>query len=116
MAAEAGVDVVDTAIGPLANLTSQPSMNALVESLRGQERDTGFDPQRLQELADYWADVRLRYESFDKGLKMCIRDSVTVVTFVPDMSRSSARSPVGRPSGYSGRSSGNSVRSICSAA
>ena len=61
MAAEAGVDVVDTAIGPLANLTSQPSMNAVVESLRGQERDTGFDPQRLQELADYWADVRLRY-------------------------------------------------------
>mgnify|MGYP000040183910 CR=1 FL=1 len=43
MAAEAGVDVVDTAIGPLANLTSQPSMNAVVESLRGQERDTGFD-------------------------------------------------------------------------
>jgi len=74
MAAEAGVDVVDTAIGPLANLTSQPSMNALVESLRGQERDTGFDPQRLQELADYWADVRLRYESFDKGLKVPVTD------------------------------------------
>ncbi len=31
MAAEAGVDVVDTAIGPLANLTSQPSMNAVVD-------------------------------------------------------------------------------------
>ena len=74
MAAEAGVDVVDTAIGPLANLTSQPSMNALVESLRGQERDTGFEPQRLQELADYWADVRLRYESFDKGLKVPVTD------------------------------------------
>ena len=74
MAAEAGVDVVDTAIGPLANLTSQPSMNAVVESLRGQERDTGFDPQRLQELADYWADVRLRYESFDKGLKVPVTD------------------------------------------
>ena len=74
MAAEAGVDVVDTAIGPLANLTSQPSMNAVVESLRGQARDTGFDPQRLQELADYWADVRLRYESFDKGLKVPVTD------------------------------------------
>ncbi len=31
-------------------------------------------PQRLQELADYWADVRLRYESFDKGLKVPVTD------------------------------------------
>ena len=74
MAAEAGCDIVDTAMGPMANLTSQPSMNALVEALRGQERDTGFDPQRLQELANYWADVRLRYESFDKGLKLPVTD------------------------------------------
>ncbi len=74
LAAEAGVDIVDTAIQPLSSLTSQPSMNALVEALRGQERDTGFDPKRLQELADYWADVRLRYESFDKGLKGPVTD------------------------------------------
>ena len=74
LAAEAGVDIVDTAIQPLSSLTSQPSMNALVEALRGQERDTGFEPLRLQELADYWEDVRLRYESFDKGLKGPVTD------------------------------------------
>ena len=74
MAAEAGVDIVDTAIQPLSSLTSQPSMNGLVESLRGQERDTGFSPLRLQELADYWADVRLRYESFDHGLTGPVTD------------------------------------------
>ena len=74
MAAEAGVDIVDTAIQPLSSLTSQPSMNALVESMVGQERDPGFDTGRLQELADYWSDVRLRYSSFDKGLTGPVTD------------------------------------------
>ena len=74
LAAEAGVDIVDTAIQPLSSLTSQPSMNALVEALKGQPRDTGFDTLRLQELADYWSDVRLRYETFDKGLKGPVTD------------------------------------------
>ncbi|MDO4816032.1 MAG: pyruvate carboxylase [Bacillota bacterium] len=74
MASEAGCDIVDAAIGSMANLTSQPSLNALNEALRGQERDPGFDTQRLQELADYWGDVRLRYESFDKGLKIPVTD------------------------------------------
>lgn len=74
LASEAGCDIVDTAIGSMANLTSQPSMNAFNEALRGQERDPGFDTQRLQELADYWGDVRLRYESFDKGLKIPVTD------------------------------------------
>jgi pyruvate carboxylase len=69
LAAEAGVDIVDTAIPSVSSLTSQPSMNSLVSALSGTERDTGFDLNRLQELDDYWSDVRLRYETFDSGLK-----------------------------------------------
>ena len=69
MAAEAGVDIVDTALAPMSSLTSQPSMDAVVAALRGQERDTGFDPDRLQKLSDYWSDVRLRYKSFEHDLK-----------------------------------------------
>ena len=68
MAAEAGVDIVDCAIAPLSSLTSQPSLNSLVEALRGQERDTGLDPRGLERLGDYWGDVRLRYKNFDNGL------------------------------------------------
>ena len=64
-----GVDIVDCATASLSSLTSQPSLNAVVAALEGQERDTGLDLQRLQKLDDYWADVRLRYESFDHGLK-----------------------------------------------
>ena len=69
MAAEAGVDIVDCAIASMSSLTSQPSMNAVVAALQGTERDTGLDLQRLQKLDDYWADVRLRYDHFDHGLK-----------------------------------------------
>ncbi|MEQ2442060.1 pyruvate carboxylase [Pseudoflavonifractor intestinihominis] len=69
MAAEAGVDIVDCAIASMSSLTSQPSMNAVVAALQGTERDTGLDLQRLQKLDDYWADVRLRYDNFDHGLK-----------------------------------------------
>ena len=69
MASEAGVDIVDTAISSMSSLTSQPSLNAVVTALQGNERDTGLNPDELQKLTDYWADVRLRYEKFDKGLK-----------------------------------------------
>ena len=74
LAAEAGVDVVDVACAPLAGLTSQPSLDAVVAALHGTERDTGLDLRRVQELSNYWSDVRLRYESFDHGLKSSTTD------------------------------------------
>ena len=74
MAAEAGVDIVDVASAPMSGLTSQPSMDAIVAALQGTERDTGFDLRRIQELSNYWADVRLRYESFDNGMKTSTTD------------------------------------------
>lgn len=69
MAAESGVDIVDTAIDSLASMTSQPSMNAIVAALQGQERDTGLCPRRLQELSNYWGDVRKRYTDFESDLR-----------------------------------------------
>ena len=69
MAAEAGVDIVDCAIDSMSSMTSQPSMNAVVTALQGQERDTGLNPDKLQALSDYWADVRLRYAKFEAGIK-----------------------------------------------
>ncbi len=43
MASKAGVDIVDTALQSMAGLTSQPSLNAVVEALRFDERDTNID-------------------------------------------------------------------------
>ena len=74
MAAEAGVDIVDAAVSSMSGLTSQPSMDAVIAALEGTERDTGFDLRRVQELSNYYADVRLRYENFDKGLKTTTTD------------------------------------------
>jgi pyruvate carboxylase len=67
LAAAEGVDVVDCAMAPLAGLTSQPSLQALVEALRFQDRDTGLDRDKLQAAADYWQDVRQFYLPFETG-------------------------------------------------
>jgi pyruvate carboxylase len=67
LAAEEGVAVVDCAMAPLAGLTSQPSMQAVVEALRGQRRDTQLPGEALQMAADYWQDVRRYYLPFEAG-------------------------------------------------
>lgn len=67
MAAEAGVSIVDCAFAPLAGVTSQPSLNALVEALRFTERDTGMDFGALQETANHWEAVRRNYAPFETG-------------------------------------------------
>ncbi|HHU23404.1 MAG TPA: pyruvate carboxylase [Clostridiales bacterium] len=69
MAAEAGVDIVDCAIASMSSLTSQPSLNAVVAAMQDTERDTGLDLRKLEELSDYWEDVRKRYDEFESGLK-----------------------------------------------
>ncbi|MBQ2733663.1 MAG: pyruvate carboxylase subunit B [Clostridia bacterium] len=57
MACTAGVDIVDCALSPLANGTSQPSTEAMVATLRGTERDTGLDLVKLNEVAAYFRTV-----------------------------------------------------------
>lgn len=57
MASEAGVDIVDTALSPLANGTSNPSTEALVATLKGTDRDTGLDLTALSEVAKHFRDV-----------------------------------------------------------
>ena len=57
LAVEAGVDIVDTALSPLANGTSQPSTEALVATLEGTKRDTGLDLNKLSEVAAHFREV-----------------------------------------------------------
>lgn len=65
--AEEGVDVVDAAMAPFAGMTSQPSLNALVEALKFQERAPQLDSQALQEVALYWDSIRPMYAPFETG-------------------------------------------------
>jgi pyruvate carboxylase len=67
-ASDEDADVVDAAMAPLAGMTSQPSLNALVEIMRFTPRDSGLDFADLQTTADYWEEVRRNYAPFESGL------------------------------------------------
>lgn len=74
MAAEAGVDVIDCALGALSGLTSQPSFNAVVEMFRFHERENPYDIRSLNQFSDYWQTVREYYTPFESGLKASAAD------------------------------------------
>ena len=59
-AIEAGVDIIDTALSPLANGTSQPATEPIVAALKGTPRDTGFDLTLLNEIAKHFSKVAER--------------------------------------------------------
>ncbi len=67
-AIEAGVDIVDTAIGALAGLTSQPSAQTLYYALEGKERQPKFEIESLEQLSLYWEEVRKYYRDFESGM------------------------------------------------
>ncbi|MGN1059977.1 MAG: oxaloacetate decarboxylase subunit alpha [Clostridia bacterium] len=60
-AIEAGVDVVDCAISPMALGTSQPATEPMVATLQGTPYDTGLDLNLLSEIADYFRPLREKY-------------------------------------------------------
>ena len=64
-AVEAGVDIVDTAISPMAMGTSQPPTEPFVATLQGTEYDTGLDLAQLDKISKYFAKVR--QELIDNG-------------------------------------------------
>ena len=68
-AVEAGVDVIDVALGGLSGLTSQPNFNSVVEMLRFHKRENQLNTEKLAEYSDYWETVRNYYYTFESGLK-----------------------------------------------
>ena len=60
-AVEAGVDVIDTAISPMAMGTSQPPTEAMVAALQGTEYDTGISLQSLDTVTKYFTPLREKY-------------------------------------------------------
>ncbi|MGV3686150.1 MAG: pyruvate carboxylase [Daejeonella sp.] len=69
MAIEAGVDVVDCALGSLSGLTSQPNFNSVVEMMRFHERENPYDIKSLNQFSNYWEQVRDYYYPFESGMK-----------------------------------------------
>ena len=82
--AEAGVDVVDTAMSPLALGTSHAPTESVVAAFRGTEYDTGLDLVKLGEIREYFMKLRKKY--IDNGLldpKMLATDANALIYQVP---------------------------------
>lgn len=60
-AIEAGADVIDTAMSPLALGTSHPATESMVAALKGTEYDTGLDLEALNEITKYVTTLRNKY-------------------------------------------------------
>jgi oxaloacetate decarboxylase alpha subunit len=68
-AAEAGADVVDTAISAMAGSSAQPPTESIVATFQGTERDTGLNLPLLAEISAYFAQVRSEHlPRFETGL------------------------------------------------
>ncbi len=57
-AVEAGCDIIDTAMSPMALGTSQPATEVMSKAFEGTEYDPGFDENLLVEIADYFKPMR----------------------------------------------------------
>jgi len=60
-ACEAGVDILDTAFSPFAWGTSQPPVESIVAALKGTQYDTKLDLELLNEIAQYFRELREKY-------------------------------------------------------
>ena len=84
MAAMAGVDIVDTALSPLANGTAQPSTESLVATLQGSARDTGLDLTKMSDAAVHFRKVAQRLkETGSLDPKVLNVDTNTLLYQVP---------------------------------
>jgi pyruvate carboxylase subunit B len=61
-AVQAGVDILDTALGPFSGGTSQPPTESIVAALKGTEFDTGLDLETLAGLSEHFVRLREKYE------------------------------------------------------
>ncbi|MDP6476705.1 MAG: sodium-extruding oxaloacetate decarboxylase subunit alpha [Nitrospinaceae bacterium] len=68
-AIDAGVDMVDTAISSLSMGTSHYATECIVAAQRGTPRDTGLDLDLLEEISNYFQEVRKNYAAFESDFK-----------------------------------------------
>lgn len=81
---EAGADVIDTAMSPLALGTSHAPTESMVAALQGTPYDTGLDLMLLTEIRSYFMELRQKY--LDSGLldpKMLAVDANALIYQVP---------------------------------
>ncbi|MDG2115786.1 MAG: sodium-extruding oxaloacetate decarboxylase subunit alpha [Porticoccaceae bacterium] len=78
---EAGIDNVDTAISSMSMTYGHSATESVVSIFKGQERDTGLDIEKIEEIAAYFREVRKKYAEFEGSLRGV--DSRILVAQVP---------------------------------
>jgi len=81
---EAGVDIIDTALSPLAQGTSHAPTESMVAALKGSDYDTGIDLEAFTEVRNYFMGLRQKY--IDEGLietKLLATDTKALLYQVP---------------------------------
>ncbi len=82
-AAEAGVDIVDTALAPFALRTAAPAVEPIVASLKGTPRDLRLDLAHLLKLDNYIESVAPKYRDFLDHTRMSVIDTNVLVHQIP---------------------------------
>ena len=80
-AAEAGIDVIDTAVSSMSMTYGHSPTETLVAIMEGTDRDTNLDLVAIEEIAAYFREVRKKYAKFEGSLQGV--DSRILVAQVP---------------------------------
>jgi len=78
MAIEAGADILDTAISPFSQGTSQPATEQIVAALIGTAHDTGLDLGKLAKIAEHFYRIRPNYAEFESPVNNQIKTDVLI--------------------------------------
>jgi pyruvate/oxaloacetate carboxyltransferase/biotin carboxyl carrier protein len=82
-AIEAGVDIIDTCLGPYAYRTSHPAVEPFVIALLGTSRDTGFDIRLLNRIGKEMEKDIPKYLEFADNTKFSIIDTDVIIHQTP---------------------------------
>ena len=80
---EAGVDVVDACLSPLALRTSQPALEPLVVALNGSDRDSGLDLDRILKMSDYLESMLPKYRAEMESPRAAVIDARVLSHQIP---------------------------------
>jgi len=82
-AAEAGVDIVDTALSPFALRSSQPAIEPILVALEGTDRDIGLDLRKMVEIGNNLELIAPKYRQFLDTTRMAVIDAGVLLHQVP---------------------------------
>lgn len=82
-AAEAGVDIIDTALAPFALRSSHPASEPIVVALQGTPRDTGLDLAQLFKLGQHIESIAPKYHDFLDTTRTAVIDTAVLIHQVP---------------------------------